>query len=74
VTGTVKRVYADRGFCFLTVVGGGDAFAHVKDFHGEWPPCVGAAVVFDVSQTERGPRASHVRPVSPIAKNGVADP
>ena len=62
--GTIKRVVRDRGFGFIRSTDGQEVFFHRNglqqiDFEGLQE---GATVEFEVEQSEKGPRATNVRP------------
>jgi cold shock protein len=65
LTGTVKKIVADRGFGFIAAEDGKEYFFHrsgldrALDFNTLGG---GERVSFDVEQGERGPRARQVRP------------
>jgi CspA family cold shock protein len=64
VTGTVKRLAADRGFGFITAEDGSDYFFHRSAVDSSLvfeDLAIGGQVSFDVERSERGPRAGHVR-------------
>lgn len=70
MTGVVKSVIPDRGFCFLTPdEGGPDVFAHVRDFDRsiEFTDALkGRRLEFDVvvDPGRAKARADNVRPVN----------
>jgi CspA family cold shock protein len=62
-TGSIKKVMADRGFGFITAEDGKDYFFHRDSLSGslDFDRLVGGeAVVFDVQQSPKGPRAANV--------------
>ena len=61
-TGKVKWFNDSKGFGFIEVDGGGDAFVHHNDIQGEGYKSLaeGEPVTFDVVQGEKGPRATNV--------------
>ena len=63
--GTIARWFETRGFGFIDVEGQpNDIFVHVTDMNGYSNPQVGDEIEFDVSETNRGPRAINVKSVS----------
>ena len=65
--GTVKKVVSDRGFGFISGEDGKDYFFHrdalIDAF--DFDRLVGGErVEFDLQQSQRGPRATNVRPVA----------
>ena len=66
-TGTIKRVIADRGFGFIAADDEKEYFFHrgALDASMEFERLVGGERVdFDVEESPKGPRASHVRPAA----------
>jgi CspA family cold shock protein len=63
--GKVKWFKDEKGFGFIEVDGGTDAFVHHSDILGEGFKTLaeGEAVEFDLVQGEKGPRATNVRRV-----------
>jgi len=63
--GKVKWFKDEKGFGFIEVDGGTDAFVHHTDILGEGFKTLaeGEAVEFDLVQGEKGPRATNVRRV-----------
>jgi len=63
LTGTVVRVYVERGFCFIDGCNGGPlgVFCHVSACGGDWPLSPGQVVSFDLAESARGPRAQNVQ-------------
>ena len=62
--GTIKRVVRDRGYGFIRSSDGHEVFFHRNslqqmDFDSLQE---GATVEFEVEQSEKGPRATNVRP------------
>jgi CspA family cold shock protein len=58
----VSRFVQDKGFGFIKPdEGDKEVFFHQSAFTGQ--PKEGQAVEFDLEQSDRGPRASNVRPV-----------
>jgi len=63
--GTIARWFDNRGFGFIAVEGqSNDIFVHINDMEGYSNPQMGDEVEFDVSDTDRGPRAINVKQVS----------
>ena len=72
--GSVKKIMADKGFCFITKEGTSeDVFAHVSNFDGEDRElrsetfaslAVGQTVEFEIGQGPKGPHAINVRLVA----------
>ncbi len=65
-TGTVKWFNAEKGYGFITQDDGGpDVFVHFSAIQGEGYRNLdeGMKVEFDVTQGQKGPQASNVRPV-----------
>lgn len=64
-TGTIKKVVNDRGFGFISAEDGRDYFFHrsgldpALDFDRL---VMGERVTFDVEASQKGPRATRVRP------------
>lgn len=63
--GKVKWFKDEKGFGFIEVDGGTDAFVHHSDILGEGFKTLaeGETVEFDLVQGEKGPRATNVRRV-----------
>ncbi len=64
--GTVKWFNDQKGYGFITQDNGGpDVFVHFSAIQGEGFKTLaeGQAVEFDVTQGQKGPQASNVRPV-----------
>ena len=64
-TGTVKWFNPDKGFGFISQEDGPDVFVHFSAIQGEGYRNLeeNQQVEFDVTQGEKGPQASNVRPV-----------
>ena len=65
-TGTVKWFNADKGFGFIEQSGGGgDVFVHYSAITGTGYRELreGQKVEFDITQGQKGPQASNVRPL-----------
>jgi CspA family cold shock protein len=63
--GTIKRL-TDRGFGFIETGGSNDMFFHMSSIEGgvEWDDLrEGQKVTFEIGESEKGPRAEHVRPI-----------
>ena len=63
--GEIKKVVADRGFGFITAEDGKEYFFHRSSLAGSLDfdrLSGGEAVVFDVEQSPKGPRAANVGP------------
>ena len=63
--GTIKKLVSDRGFGFITGEDGKDYFFHRDGLAAslDFDRLVGGErVAFDLQASDRGPRASHVRP------------
>ncbi len=66
-TGSIKRLFRDRGFGFIKVNGGPDVFfhrSHIRDGTFETLE-EGAAVEFEMAASDKGPRVSWVKPAAP---------
>src|SRR5262245_3891830 len=66
-TGTVKWFNDSKGFGFITPDGGGkDLFAHHSSIQGTGFKSLkeGQKVSFDVTQGQKGPAASNIKPLS----------
>lgn len=64
VSGKVVHYDPNRGFGFLSPESGGDdVFLHINDIHGidEGQLRPGAKVEFDVEETDRGSKATHLK-------------
>jgi cold shock protein len=64
VTGTVKKVVAERGFGFITAEDGQEYFFHRSALDGSLSfenLAVDERVSFDVERSDKGPRAKQVR-------------
>lgn len=65
ITGTVKWFNDAKGYGFITPNGGGkDVFAHAKEIAGEGFKSLteGQTVEFVITQGQKGPQASDIRP------------
>lgn len=62
-TGTVKWFNSTKGYGFITVDDGTEAFVHHNDIQGEGYKSLaeGETVTFDLVQDPKGPRAANVR-------------
>ena len=66
ITGTVKKVVAERGFGFITAGDGKEYFFHRTSIDSslDFDRMVGGEQVeFDIEQSPKGPRASRVHRV-----------
>lgn len=63
MTGTIQRIYEDKGFGFIRDDAGNDYFFHRSAVAGERFEDLrqGARVQFDVGEGPKGPRAENVR-------------
>ena len=59
-TGKVKWFNKVKGFGFITVDDGTEAFVHQNDIQGVDSLAEGEAVTFDLTQEAKGPRAGNV--------------
>jgi len=62
-TGRVKWFNDSKGFGFIETDDGTDAFVHHSDIQGEGYKSLteGDAVEFEISQGDKGPKATNVR-------------
>jgi CspA family cold shock protein len=59
--GTIARWFDYRGFGFIAVEGQEkDVFVHTSDVKGVGSPQVGDSVEFEVTESNKGPRAVNV--------------
>lgn len=65
-TGTVKWFSPEKGYGFITAEDGQDVFVHYSAIEGAGYRNLeeGQPVEFDVTQGQKGPQASNVRPVA----------
>jgi cold shock protein len=65
-TGTVKWFNPDKGYGFITQDDGPDVFVHFSAIQGEGYRNLeeNQKVEFDVTQGDKGPQATNVRPVA----------
>ena len=65
-TGTVKWFNPDKGYGFITQENGPDVFVHFSAITGEGYRNLeeNQKVEFEVTQGQKGPQASNVRPVA----------
>lgn len=64
MTGTVKKLVADRGFGFITAEDGAEYFFHRSGVDASLAfeeLAIGERVSFDIERSDKGPRAGHVR-------------
>ncbi|MEJ2422467.1 MAG: cold shock domain-containing protein [Acidobacteriota bacterium] len=66
VNGIVKWFDDKKGYGFITVEDGTDAFIHHSNIEGEGFKTLaeGQAVTLEVTQGAKGPQAEHVRPAN----------
>jgi CspA family cold shock protein len=62
--GTVKWFNANRGYGFIQPESGNDVFVHVSAIQDGGSLEDGQAVEFDITQGQKGPQATNVRPVA----------
>jgi len=64
-TGTVKWFSSEKGYGFISQEGGPDVFVHFSAIVGEGYRNLeeGQTVEFEVTQGDKGPQATNVRPV-----------
>jgi CspA family cold shock protein len=62
--GTVKWFSDEKGYGFISQEGGEDAFVHHSGIAGQGFKSLaeGQVVEFEISQGQKGPQASNVRP------------
>jgi cold shock protein len=65
-TGTVKWFSSEKGYGFISQDGGPDVFVHFSAIQGSGYRNLeeNQRVEFDVTQGQKGPQASNVRPVA----------
>ena len=63
-TGTVAKWIGDRGFGFIKCEDGKEVFVHNSDIQGKSSLREGEKVEFEVTQGDKGPRASKVKAIS----------
>jgi cold shock protein len=65
-TGTVKWFNPDKGYGFITQENGPDVFVHFSAIQGEGYRNLeeNQQVEFEVTQGDKGPQATNVRPVA----------
>jgi CspA family cold shock protein len=61
--GTVKWFNTNRGYGFIKPEAGNDVFVHASAIQDGGSLQDGQAVEFDITQGQKGPHATHVRPV-----------
>jgi CspA family cold shock protein len=64
MTGTIKKLIADRHFGFIRAEDGQEVFFHASTVAGSdfASLAVGQAVTFDLERGDKGPKAANVRP------------
>ncbi len=62
--GTVARWLDGRGYGFIKCEDGKEIFVHNSDIQGKSSLREGEKVEFEVTDTDRGPRAVKVKPIS----------
>ena len=64
-TGTVKWFSQEKGYGFISQEGGPDVFVHMSAIQGEGYRNLedGQQVEFEVTQGDKGPQATNVRPI-----------
>jgi CspA family cold shock protein len=62
--GTVKWFNANKGYGFIQPESGNDVFVHASAIQDGGTLQDGQAVEFDITQGQKGPQASNVRPVA----------
>ena len=62
--GTVARWLGGRGYGFIKSEDGKEIFVHNSDIQGKSSLAEGEKVEFEVTDTDRGPRAVKVKPIS----------
>lgn len=62
-SGTIKRLQREKGFGFIRDTSGQELFFHRSAVQGSFDSLSeGQQVNFDEEQSEKGPRASNIRP------------
>jgi len=62
--GTVKWFNANKGYGFIQPEAGNDVFVHASAIQDGGSLEEGQAVEFDITQGQKGPQATNVRPVA----------
>ena len=62
--GTVKWFNANKGYGFIKPESGNDVFVHASAIQNGDSLEDGQAVEFDITQGQKGPQATNVRPVA----------
>jgi CspA family cold shock protein len=62
--GTVKWFNANKGYGFIKPEAGNDVFVHVSAIQDGDSLQDGQAVEFDITQGQKGPQATNVRPIA----------
>jgi CspA family cold shock protein len=68
--GTVKWFNANKGYGFIQPESGNDVFVHISAIQDGGALEDGQAVEFDITQGQKGPQATNVRPVASHAAAG----
>jgi len=61
--GTVKWFNSNRGYGFIKPETGSDVFVHASAIEADGSLAEGQVVEFDITQGQKGPQATNVRPV-----------